>query len=176
MLLGGQRPVQLLRARAIDVDLSAGHIALCDSKGARRQPRHVVPLTREAGRILERRLKAHREGEPLFSSDGRTAMRIETISVLVREIAAEMATANEIRELFQLRDIRRTCETMLASLGVSSDVRAQLQSHGLGGVQTRHYDRHDYMAEKRQALKTWERHLDRLKTGKTATVVPIRRA
>ncbi len=103
-------------------------------------------------------------------------MRIETISVLVREIAAEMATANEIRELFQLRDIRRTCETMLASLGVSSDVRAQLQSHGLGGVQTRHYDRHDYMAEKRQALKTWERHLDRLKTGKTATVVPIRRA
>jgi integrase len=177
VLLGGQRPVQLLRARAIDVDLSAGHIALCDSMGARRQPRrHVVPLTREAGRILERRLKALREGEPLFSSDGRTAMRIETISVLVREIAAEMATAKEIRELFQLRDIRRTCETMLASLGVSSDVRAQLQSHGLGGVQTRHYDRHDYMAEKRQALKTWERHLDRLKTGKTATVVPIRRA
>jgi len=79
-----------------------------------------------------------------------------------------------VREPFQLRDIRRTCETMLASLGVSSDVRAQLQSHGLGGVQTRHYDRHDYMAEKRQTLKTWGRHLERLKMGTTANVVPIR--
>jgi hypothetical protein len=63
---------------------------------------------------------------------------------------------------------------MLASLGVSSDARAQLQSHGLGGVQTRHYDRHDYMAEKRQTLKTWGRHLERLKTGSTASVFPIR--
>ncbi len=177
VLLGGQRPVQLLRARAVDVDLSAGHIGLYDSKGARRQPRvHVVPLTTDAARILERRLKALQEGEPLFSTDGRTIMRIETVSVLVRGIAAEMATAKEVRELFQLRDIRRTCETMLASLGVSSDVRAQVQSHGLGGVQTRHYDRHDYMAEKRQALETWARHLERLKTGKTASGMPIRRS
>lgn len=94
ILLGGQRPVHLLRARAVDVDLSVGHIELYDSKGARRQPRrHVVPLTTDAERILERRLKALREGEPLFSTDGRTIMRIETISVLVRRIAAEMASA-----------------------------------------------------------------------------------
>lgn len=26
-------------------------------------------------------------------------------------------------------------------------------SHGLGGVQTRHYDRHDYLEEKRLALE-----------------------
>jgi hypothetical protein len=176
ILLGGQRPVQLLRVRAVDVDLSAGRIELYDPKGARRQPRaHVVPVTGEAGRILERRLKALQEGEPLFSTDGRTTMRIETISVLVREIAAEMATAKEVRELFQLRDIRRTCETMLASLGVSSDVRAQLQSHGLGGVQARHYDRHDYMAEKHQALKIWARHLEHIKAGNATSVVPIRR-
>jgi hypothetical protein len=62
---------------------------------------------------------------------------------------------------------------MLAGLGVSSDVRAQLQSHGLGGVQTRHYDRHDYMAEKRQALEQWARHIKQLRTG-PAKVVPIR--
>jgi len=35
---------------------------------------------------------------------------------------------------------------MLAAMGVSSDVRAQLQSHGLGGVQSRHYDRHTLYA------------------------------
>lgn len=174
VLLGGQRLVQLLRARAVDVDLSAGRIGLYDSKGARRQPRqHVIPLTPEAARILERRLKTLRDGEPIFST-GRTVMRVETLSVLVREIGAEMTITKELREPFQLRDLRRTCETMLAGLGVSSDIRAQLQSHGLGGVQARHYDRHDYMAEKQQALRTWARHLERLKASRTATVVPIR--
>jgi len=34
-----------------------------------------------------------------------------------------------------------------------------LQSHGLGGVQSRHYDRHTYMDEKREALQRWEQHL-----------------
>jgi hypothetical protein len=29
---------------------------------------------------------------------------------------------------------------MLARLGVPKDIRAQLQSHALGGVQERHYD------------------------------------
>jgi len=59
----------------------------------------------------------------------------------------------------QARDLRRTCETMLAALGVSSAVRAQLQSHGLGSVQARHYVRHTYMDEKREALQRWEQHL-----------------
>jgi len=70
-----------------------------------------------------------------FSTDHKSAVRIETISVLVTEISAEMVKEKKARESFQLRDLRRTAETMLASLKVSSDVRAQLQSHGLGGIQ-----------------------------------------
>ena len=31
-------------------------------------------------------------------------------------------------------------------------MRGHLQSHGLTGVQARHYDGHDYMREKRSAL------------------------
>ena len=54
-----------------------------------------------------------------------------------------------------MRDLRRTAETQMAALGISSDVRAQIQSHGLGGIQARHYDRHDYMLEKRAALQQW---------------------
>jgi len=44
-------------------------------------------------------------------------------------------------------------ETPMAGAGISMEVRAQLQSHGLGGVQNRHYDRHRYMAEKVNALR-----------------------
>jgi hypothetical protein len=36
---------------------------------------------------------------------------------------------------------------------------------GLGDVQYRHYDRHDYMAEKKQALELWARHLSKLKAS-----------
>ena len=176
LLLGGQRPAQLLRVKAVDVDLSAGAITLYDAKGARTQPRrHVLPLVKEAGAILERRLDAiDGKAVPLFSTDDRTRMRAETISVLVREVAGEMVKAKEAREPFQLRDIRRTCETMLASLKVSSDVRAELQSHGLGGVQKRHYDRHEYALEKRQSLEKWARHLAKLKEGEKADVVPLK--
>ena len=63
---------------------------------------------------------------------------------------------------FQFSDLRRTAETRLAALGTSKDVRAQLQSHGLGGVQSRHYDQYEYMDVKRAALQTWEAFLSSL--------------
>ncbi len=178
LLLGGQRPIQLLRAKPVDVDLSAETITLYDSKGSRKEPReHVVPLTRKAGSIARRILDALPDDSPhVFTNDGKRALREETVSAIVSEISASMLKAKEAREGFQLRDIRRTCETMLAALGVSSDVRAQLQSHGLGGVQARHYDRHDYALEKRAALEKWQRHLDGIAAGKTAKVLPIKRA
>ena len=68
-------------------------------------------------------------------------------------------------EPFDVRDIRRTVETMLAGLKISRDVRAQLLSHGLSGVQQQHYDRHTYIDEKRAALITWERHLELIQNG-----------
>jgi hypothetical protein len=61
-------------------------------------------------------------------------------------------------EPFDLRDVRRTAESMLAAQGVSRDLRAQLLSHGLSGVQQR-YDRYDYIREKCEALLAWEAHL-----------------
>jgi integrase len=178
LILGGQRPAQLLRVKPGDIDLDAGTVTLYDPKGARQQPRrHVLPLTVDASKILKRRIEEAEEGErePLFSTDGRTSMRHETVSTLVADISEKMVKEKEAREPFQLRDIRRTCETMLASLSVSSDIRAQLQSHGLGGVQHRHYDRHEYSLEKRAALEKWARHLSALKKGKKADVVPIAR-
>lgn len=45
-------------------------------------------------------------------------------------------------------------ETALASARVSQEIRGRLQSHGIAGVQARHYDGHDYMDEKREALET----------------------
>ncbi len=167
LLLGGQRPVQLLRLKATDVDLAAATLTLYDPKGARQQPRaHVLPLVAEAKSILSRRLDALSPGEPVFSTDGKHSVRVETLGAQISSLVTKMLASDppEARESFQLRDLRRTCETQMAGLKISRDVRAQLQSHGLGGVQTRHYDRHSYFAEKKQALQKWAKHLAKLQT------------
>jgi integrase len=170
LYLGGQRPAQLLRVRAADVDLPGATIMLRDPKGKRHEPRrHPLPLFGEVAAIVGRNLTGLEGDERLFHT------RPETLSGVVAELSRAMVSAGEARATFQLRDIRRTCETMLASLAVSSDVRAQLQSHGLGGVQNRHYDRHDYMAEKKRALELWVTHLRRLKEGERDNVVPMAR-
>jgi integrase len=169
--LGGQRPTQLLRARSGDVDLVSGTITLYDPKGARSEPRvHVIPLSDHALMIVARRLDALCGGgnAPVFTTDGVTPMRLETLSEFVFELSQVMVEANESREPFQLRDLRRTLETLLARLGVSRDVRGQVQSHGLGGVQNRHYDRHEYWDEKRATLALLEAHLTQLRSGKSA--------
>lgn len=182
--LGGQRPTQLLRARETDVDLPGGTITLYDPKGARTQPRvHMLPLTPSTFEIVKRRLdavqlareEAKRNGEAdnllaagsmwLFSTDERTGMREETISELVKNLSEEMVKAGEAREPFQLRDLRRTAETMLAKLGTGPNIRGEVQSHGLGGVQKRHYDQHDYLEEKRAVLQLWASHLAALRAG-----------
>jgi integrase len=181
--LGGQRPTQLLRARETDVDLPGGTITLYDPKGARTQPRvHLLPLTKSTCEIVKRRLDAvhlareeakRKEGADdllaagsmwLFSTDDHTGMREETISELVKNLSEEMVRAGEAREPFQLRDLRRTAETMLAKLGTGPNIRGEIQSHGLGGVQKRHYDQHDYLEEKRGALQLWASHLAALKS------------
>jgi len=37
---------------------------------------------------------------------------------------------------------------------ISTDTRGRLQSHGISGVQARHYDGHDCIKEKREAPDT----------------------
>ena len=86
-----------------------------------------------------------------------------------RQMAMSLPATVQVRENFELRDLRRTTEAMLAALKVPSDIRAQLLSHGLGGVQNRHYDRHDYALENRQALERWARHLTKLKATEAST-------
>lgn len=178
--LGGQRPTQLLRVAPGDVDLQARVVVLRDPKGRRATPRlHLVPLAGDKALAIARaRVRACAKNAPhLFSGAGKVATRIETCEELATPILAALQGDEHLlnaREVgvgqAQLRDVRRTAETMLAKLGVSRDVRAQLQSHGLGGVQGRHYDRHDYHEEKRNALRLWEEHLEGLLTRRRKQV------
>lgn len=177
LLLGGQRPTQLVRATVADVDLHAKTLRLHDPKGKRAQPRvHMLPLSDAAAEVIKRCLaRAERQQSVwLFSTHGKAPLRGETLTEATREIAAALLAKPKgkriVAELFQLRDIRRTCETALARMGVSKDVRAQVQSHGLGGIQARHYDRHDYMPEKAAALRAWAKYLETTPAANVALI------
>jgi len=57
----------------------------------------------------------------------------------------------------QLKRVRSGVETLLAANRISREIRGHVQSHGTTGIQTRHYDGHDYMLEKREALEVLAR-------------------
>lgn len=169
LLAGGQRMAQLLRARLADWDPHTSTLRLFDGKGKRQTPReHLLPLGPQATALVttlaERAIAADPEASGpryLFGVPGGARMTHETPGKRLADHANKMGG-----EGFDLRDVRRTVETQLAAMGVGKDIRAQLLSHGISGVQATHYDRHDYSAEKRAALVAWEARLQQIKDGK----------
>jgi len=173
LLTGGQRLDQLARITVADYDHDGETITIRDGKGRRKDARvHVVPMIPAAVEAMQA-MAPERLGDFVFTvTAGEYGMAYPTINKRCAAVVEAMREAGELPGgPFTIGDLRRTVETRLAAEGVSQDVRAQLQSHGLGGVQARHYDRHDYLQEKRDALET----LFRVVTGKEATVIPMRK-
>lgn len=170
LLTGGQRIEQLARATTADVDTDAHALLLLDPKGRRTEPRrHWVPLLPEAEACIAM-MGTPRLGASVWSvSNGGTPVSESTLRDRVATLCAAMIEAGEATERFTPDDVRRSIETRLAALGVAMETRAHLQSHGLGGVQFRHYDRHNRADEKRAALVK----LHGLLTGKPAKVTDI---
>ena len=168
LLAGGQRMEQLLRAEVKDWSASTKTLRLEDAKGRRKQARpHYLPLAPKAAALVASLAEAAKDRED------------KRLLPLVATTAGKRAKAISTAfggPAFDLRDLRRTVETMLAAMGISKDTRAQLLSHGLSGVQDKHYDRHSYAEEKRAALVAWEARLEEIQTGqKPGNVVKMTR-
>lgn len=164
LLTGGQRIEQLVNLKTADVQ--ADRFTLFDGKGRPGKPPrpHVVPLTSKAAKAL---VECAPQGVyALSTNNGKTHIAATTLSNW-----AQAAVGEEIPD-FQAKRIRSGVETLLASARISSEIRGRLQSHGISGVQARHYDDHDYLDEKREALEIFYRLLAAPSAGKK--VVPIR--
>lgn len=169
LLSGGQRVEQLARVTGADIDRAGMLMVLRDPKGRRETPRvHAVPLLPEALAAIDSMCSG--AGFVFSVSAGKFGASYKAIDDRLKPVVAAMVEAGEASEAFTLGDLRRTVETRLAAAGISEAARAQLQSHGLSGVQQRHYDRHSYLDEKRAALDT----LLRLCNGQSAQVIALR--
>jgi integrase len=185
ILLGGQRMAQLLRATISDVQ--GDFLVLHDPKGKRELPRkHPIPLEGMAETVISEAIdRAKSMGTNwLFSSNGKVKLNPDTVSHYINKRSCESISSGISKAPFKLADLRRTIETQLSKMKVPKETRAYLQSHGLSGVQTRHYDRHDYEQEKRSALKLLHQWIesrgtsqltmiDNLEAG--AKIIPIHR-
>ena len=65
----------------------------------------------------------------------------------------------EEMEPWVARDLRRTVKTRMGEIGIPKWIRDHIQNHAKVDVSSKHYDRYDYLAEKRDALESWEREL-----------------
>lgn len=144
LLTGGQRIQQLVAL--LTADITKEHITLYDGKGrpGNDARQHIVPLIPAARKALD---EAGPVGLFALSTDnGKTHISNATLSGWAQAAVADVLPS------FQPKQIRSGVETLLASLGVSKEIRGRLQSHGITGVQDKHYDSHDYLPEKRSAL------------------------
>jgi len=159
VLTGGQRQQQLARVTLADIDRDAPSMMLKDYKGRRTVARlHAVPLLPLALEAIDNITGG---GEFVFSCNGgETPIHSVYLNDIVKRIRADMEEAGELEKgHFTAGTIRATIETRLAAkpYRVSSDVLAQLLSHGMGGVQARHYQHHDFFEEKLEALEMLHR-------------------
>lgn len=159
LLTGGQRIQQIQRATLDDIDPDTQTLTLWDSKGRREQPRrHIIPLLPTVQEAIDRITGG---GPYIMSANGgKSPFHSRFMANAVGVVCERMEQAQELeRGRFTPGSIRATAETRLIAkpYRVSSDVLAHLLSHGMGGIQARHYQMHDFLEEKREALEKLER-------------------
>ena len=144
LLTGGQRIDQL--ASLLTANVAADSVTLFDGKGrpSKGARPHTVPLIQLAAAALQ---ECRPQGAFAISTDGgKSHLAATTLSRWACVAGAGIAG-------FQAKRIRSGVETILAAARVREDYRGRLQSHGIAGVQSRHYDGHHYLDEKREALE-----------------------
>lgn len=172
LALGGQRVEDILGIHQGDVDIENRLLTLRDTKNG---STHVVPFGDVAEPLLKECLLKTDSTGHLF---GR--MNGGKIGLISHKTIAQ-ATATLCRktgiEHFQPKDLRRTVKTLMGFAGIRKEDRDRFQNHALTDVSSRHYDRYDYLAEKRQVMAVWDAYLQSMLAGTPkSNVVPLRAA
>lgn len=171
---GGQRPSAVLRCGWPHYDTTARWLRMPAEFTKARRP-HDVPLGDLALGILDSLRAINGDVHPFATARSKgKPVTITSVDRALRKLCTRTGM-----EPFELRDVRRTCKTLLAGLRVDKEVRDRLQDHAFADVAGRHYDRFDYAAPKAAAVATLDRRLHEI-IGDTAehnvVTLPVRGA
>ena len=170
LMLTGQRRDEIGGLMWPEVDLDKNVILLPGSR-TKNARAHIVPLASTALEILKavpRRARQDGASDYVFGEgqDGYSGWSCAKAKLERRQPIAD----------FRLHDLRRTCATRLADLGVLPHVIEQLLNHqsghksGVAGV----YNRSVYTNEVRAAVALWDDHVRSITSGAARKVIPLR--
>ena len=118
---------------------------------------HMVHLSKQALAVLKR---ADRKGPVVFTLLGTKPFQDFTHA---KRRLDQLSGVTEWR----LHDLRRTCVSGMARLGVAPHIADKILNHQAGTISgvAAVYQRHDFLAERRAALDQWGAHVDRILAG-----------
>jgi integrase len=155
---GGQRPYELSASRWEFVNWEERTL-LITTDISKNKRLHIIPLSNSAILLLKNLKKISRGSPFIFPQKQNLYMHIRTDSF--SKAIARYRDSNPEFKKFVARDIRRTCKTLMGELGISKEIRDRLQNHSLQDVSSKHYDRYDYLSEKRDAINKWEQRISK---------------
>lgn len=156
---GGQRPGEVTEARFDEFDIRA-RVWTLPPERTKNKRYHLVPMTDLAAGMVDRLTEFNGSLGPfLFPARGQPP-RPQNKSTLPH--AVEMYCRQSEMLEWTPKDLRRTVKTRMGEIEISKAVRDRIQNHALTDVSSKHYDRYDYLPEKREALVTWCNHLSRI--------------
>jgi integrase len=159
LLLTGQRREEIGGLRLSEVDLVRSLIVLPQER-TKNLRQHELPLSRQALAILQRQPKRKGRdfifgiGEAGFSGWSKSKERLDQDLLAARRKTNRKAKA--IPD-WRIHDLRRTCATGMAELGVQPHIIEAVLNHvsghkgGVAGI----YNRARYEGEMREALAKW---------------------
>jgi integrase len=169
LLLTGQRLNEIAELRWDELSEDRVEMRLPGSR-TKNHRAHTVPLAPLAREIVARIPRI--DGCAfVFTTNGRTP--ISGWSKVKMQLDAEMKIPP-----WRLHDLRRTCVTEMAELGIPPHLIELIVNHvsgaraGVAGT----YNRSEMMAERRAALERWASHVAGLVAERPANVAPIRRS
>ena len=154
---GGQRPEQLLRSDRTLYERD--HMMIRNPKaGNGERGMHVVPLNSLARCcLLEMDAISQESVYPFQGKKPGQALQAQSLSRAVTALYGRHA--KQFNGPFTMRDIRRTCTTLMGAAGVDKPLRDRIQGRAFNDVGSKHYDRYDYFKEKKAALNRWAKWL-----------------
>lgn len=168
MLLTGCRPGEACGLAWNEIDLDA-KTWLLPAERSKNGLEHLVPLTKEVVDLLSQQPQV---GPWVFPAPKGGEFKENNLPKALRPAATRLTRLGIVP--FTPHDLRRTVETGMAAARVPKEYRDRVLNHKDASVGGLHYNRHDYLDEKREALEKWVARLSGMLSGEASNVVRLR--
>ncbi|MBS3953101.1 MAG: site-specific integrase [Methylomicrobium sp.] len=157
ILIFGVRPLELTGAKKAEFDFN-NLVWSIPPERIKNKRWHVLPLVPLARRLLEALIMF--SGESEFLMPGRYNPNESIHKTSLGHTLAKLQKQSPHFPVITPRDLRRTVKTRMGEIGIDKSIRDKIQNHALNDVSSKHYDRWDYLPEKRTALEKWCEYLE----------------